>query len=158
MSLLPIFESLERSWLSVAMHAGAWQFPAVEILHIAGSIVVFGSVLIVNLRLLGQVFTDVSVIAISSDLRVWNRIGLVAQFLTGPLLLITEATRFYANTPFRAKIAMLLFAILFQTTVHRRVIASEAHRGRRLVALVAVTSLALWLGVVFSGLSIELFG
>jgi hypothetical protein len=158
MSLLPIFESLERSWLSTAMRAGAWQFPAVEILHIAGSIVVFGSVLIVNLRLLGQVFTDVSVVAVSSDLRAWNRLGLSAQFLTGPLLLITEATRFYANTPFRAKVTLLLLAILFQITIHRRVIASETPPSRGLVALVAGTSLALWLGVVLSGLSIELFG
>ena len=142
----------------MAMHAGAWQFPAVEILHIAGSIIVFGSVLIVNLRLLGQVFTDVSVVAVSSDLRAWNRLGLMAQFLTGPLLLITEATRFYANTPFRAKVALLLLAILFQITVHRRVVASEMPLGRGLVALVAGTSLALWLGVVISGLSIELFG
>jgi hypothetical protein len=158
MSLLPLFEWFEHSLLSAAMRAGAWQFPAVEILHIAGAILIFGSILIVNLRLLGQVFTSVPTVIISDDLRAWNRAGLLAQFVTGPLLLITEATRFYANTPFRAKAALLIVAMIFQATVHRRVIASKPEPNQRKTALVAVVSLTLWLGVIVSGLSIELFG
>ena len=158
MSLLPLFEWFEHSRLSTAMHAGAWQFPAVEILHIAGAVLVFGSILIVNLRLLGQAFSDIPALTISSDLRSWNRAGLMAQFVTGPLLLITEATRFYTNTPFRAKAGLLLLAILFQTTIHKRMIARDGVVSRGLVTTVACASLALWFGVVVSGLSIELFG
>ncbi len=158
MSLLPLFEWFEHTQLSVAMHAGSWQFPAVEILHIAGSILIFGSILIVNLRLLGQIFTHVPTLSISEDLRTWNRAGLFAQFITGSLLLVTEATRFYANNPFRAKAALLIVAIVFQVTVHRRAIRSDADLSRKQTAVVAVISLSLWLGVIISGLSIELFG
>ena len=158
MSLLPLFEWFEHTRLSAAMHAGSWQFPAVEILHIAGAILVFGSILIVNLRLLGQVFTSVPTVSISDDLRAWNRAGLLAQFVTGPLLLITEATRFYSNTPFRAKAVLLIVAIIFQATVHRRTISSNTDLSHMRTAVVAVVSLTLWLGVIVSGLSIELFG
>ncbi len=157
MSLRPWFDWLEHSALSTAVHAGSWQFPASEILHIAGAIVVFGSVLIVNLRLLGRIFTQVPAASVAADLRTWNRVGLVAQFATGLLLLSAEATRFYDNTPFRIKAALLVLALLFQATVHRRTIEdAQGRRGR--AAMAAVVSLALWFGVLIAGMSIELFG
>ena len=158
MTLLSLFDWIEHSSVGEAMHAGAWQFPMVEILHIAGFILAFGSIFIVNIRALGIALTQVPIASVAEDLRKWTRAGLAAQFVTGPLLLTAEATRFYSNTPFRLKAALLVIAIIFQTTIHRRTVLHPEAPTRKATAIVAGVSLALWVGVVVSGLSIVLFG
>ena len=41
--------------LSQFMRSAKWPYPSVEILHIAGLILVFGSMLILNLRIFGRI-------------------------------------------------------------------------------------------------------
>ena len=44
---------LEASQLGWAMRESPWLYPAVEIAHIAGSALLFGSIVVLDLRLLG---------------------------------------------------------------------------------------------------------
>ena len=46
-----IIQVLQTSALAQFMRSSKWQYPSIEILHLAGLILVFGSVLVVNLRI-----------------------------------------------------------------------------------------------------------
>ena len=135
--------------VSVAIRGAAWAFPLLEILHIAGFLVVFGTVLIVDLRLLGVIFRREPGCQISGDLMRWAWPGLVGQVLTGPLLFIANARKFYDSPFFRAKLVLLALAIGFHYTVVRRVNARAKLAGG--------ISLALWAAMILAGFSIELF-
>ena len=144
--------------LSVAIRNASWPFPVLEILHIAGLVLVFGTVLIVDLRLLGRILRSEPGWQVSGDLMRWAWPGFAVQILTGPLLFIANSRKFYDSGFFRTKIVLLALAIAFHFVIVRRVSASvgagvSPWRGR----LAGSVSLALWAAVIVSGLSIELF-
>jgi hypothetical protein len=144
--------------LSVAIRSASWPFPVLEILHIAGLLLIFGTVLIVDLRLLGRVLLREPCWQVSGDLMRWAWPGFALQILTGPLLFIANSRKFYGSGFFRTKIVLLALAIAFHFVVVPRVSASvdadiSPWRGR----LAGGLSLVLWAAVIVSGLSIELF-
>ena len=144
--------------LSIAIRSAPWPFPVLEILHIAGLVLVFGSVLIVDLRLLGVMLRREPGGQVSGDLMRWAWPGFVVQILTGPLLFIANSRKFYDSVFFRSKLALLVLAITFHFVVVRRVSASvDAGVSPGRARLTGGVSLALWAAVIVSGLSIELF-
>ena len=144
--------------LSVAIRSAPWPFPLLEIFHIAGLVLIFGTVLIVDLRLLGKVLRRDPVGQVCGDLMRSAAVGFGVQLLTGPLLFIANSRKFYDSPFFRTKIVLLPFAIVFHFVVIRRVSASvDAGESPRHARLAAGVSLALWAAVIVSGLSIELF-
>ena len=76
--------------VSVAIRGAPWPFPALEILHIVGLILVFGTVLILDLRLLGVLLRREPAWQISADLTRWAWPGFALQLLTGPLLFVIQ--------------------------------------------------------------------
>ncbi|HXA68554.1 MAG TPA: DUF6644 family protein [Bryobacteraceae bacterium] len=144
--------------LSSAIRGAPWPFPVLEILHIAGLVLVFGTVFIVDLRLLGRILRDEPGWQVVDELMLWAWLGFAVQILTGPLLFIANSRKFYESGFFRTKIVLLALAIAFHFVIVRRVSASvdagvSPWRGR----LAGGVSLALWAAVIVSGLSIELF-
>jgi hypothetical protein len=140
--------------VSVAIRGAPWPFPALEILHIVGLILVFGTVLIVDLRLLGVLLRQEPAWQISADLTRWAWPGFALQLLTGPLLFAANSRKFYNSPFFRFKLILLVLAVAFHFTVVRRVSASIDAGVARWAGGV---SLALWAAVILSGVSIELF-
>jgi hypothetical protein len=140
--------------VSMAIRGAPWPFPVLEILHIVGLILVFGTVLIVDLRLLGVILRREPAWQISADLMRWAWPGFALQILTGPLLFVANSRKFYDSPFFRAKLVLLVLAVAFHFTVVRRVSASVDAGVARWAGGV---SLALWAAVILSGVSIELF-
>jgi hypothetical protein len=140
--------------VSVAIRGAPWPFPALEILHIVGLILVFGTVLIVDLRLLGVLLRQEPAWRISADLMRWAWPGFGVQLLTGPLLFVANSRKFYDSPFFRCKLVLLVLAVAFHFTVVRRVSASIDAGVARWAGGV---SLVLWAAVILSGVSIELF-
>jgi hypothetical protein len=144
--------------LSVAIRSAPWPFPLLEIFHIIGLVLVFGAVLIVDLRLLGKILRRAPVCQVWGDLIRWACIGFGIQLLTGPLLFIANARKFYPSAFFRSKLVLLVLAIAFHFVVVRRVSGSvDAGVSPLRARLSGGVSLALWAAVIVSGLSIELF-
>ena len=54
--------------LSQFMRSAKWPYPSVEILHIAGLILVFGSMLILNLRIFGRILRQEPVSQVAAGL------------------------------------------------------------------------------------------
>ena len=152
MSLLPLFQWCEASTIGSAIRTSPWAFAVVESIHLLGLAAIGGAVLVVDLRLLGLGLRRQSVREVARDAQPWLLGSLAVMVTTGAALFLSESTKCYYSTSFRVKMAALALAIAFTFTVRRKVTANDTARSRPVEQkLVAIVSLALWLGVAASG-------
>jgi len=151
------FMDLANSPLGHFMQASRWGFAVAEMVHLLALALLGGSVLVVDLRLLGVILRGESAHLIGRDLGRLTIGSLVVMALSGIAMLSEEAGKCYFSPAFRLKMALLAAALLFHFTLHRRAIA-RAENGRTLLwnRMAAILSLLLWLGVGVSGRAIGL--
>jgi hypothetical protein len=142
---------IESSALHNLMLDTAWVFPASETVHFFGLIVLFGSVGIVDLRLLGMV----RAIPLQSMLAFipLSLIGFCLNAFTGVLFFFADPFRYYPNIAFRLKIVAIVLAgvnaIWFKYAVHRKISQSEELATDAKV--IAGLSLLIWIFVIVAG-------
>jgi hypothetical protein len=127
-------------------------FPTLEVIHIVGFAVLVGTIALVDFRLLNLGMRRQKVAELAQDLAPWTLIGLTMVLLSGPLMFSSDPDMYYLNRSFQVKMVLLLLAIVFQYTIHRKATKSEGQPFRQ--KLVACVSMALWTGVVFGGIFI----
>ena len=157
-SLLPLFQWANNLQVAEGVRRSTWIFPAAETVHIVALAVLFGTVVFVDLQMLGLVRRDTSTSHLEKELRPWTFSSLIVILATGVLLFSSEAMKLYINIPFQLKIVTLLIAIAFNYTIHRKVIGIEPARlGPVWGKFTAAVSIALWLSVGFAGRAIGFF-
>jgi hypothetical protein len=139
------------------MQTSQWAFALVEVVHLLALAALGGSVLFLDLRLLGITLRAESAAAISRDLGRILLVSLVVMIFSGIGLLSEESMKCYYSPAFRWKMALLATAVLFYFTLHRRA-ALRAGTGAASLAqrAIAIVSLLLWLGVGVAGRAIGL--
>jgi hypothetical protein len=143
------------SFFGHGIRDSVWLFPFVEIFHLVALGILGGTVLLVNLRLVGLGFRDEPLARLARDLRPWTLGSLLVMLVSGFLLFSTEAVKMYGNWAFQYKMLFLLAAACFWFTVHRRVTQADEQRITPLWRWVtALVSLALWTGVGLGGRAI----
>ena len=87
-------EWLSTTFLSVFIqkHNG-WMIPAIQSIHIVGITVVMGSVLMIDLRILGWAGTDQTLRQITDRFAPWLTGALYVMLATGLLMVIGEPLR-----------------------------------------------------------------
>ena len=141
--------------LSEFMRSAKWPYPTVEIFHIAGLILVFGSILVLNLRIFGRILRQEPVPEVAAGLSPLTVTGIAAQAVSGPVLFMTSAMKFSESTPFKLKLLLLLVALTYHFGVHRR-FALDPETPAQILRVSAAASMLLWIGVVLAGFAIEL--
>ena len=150
--LLPLFEWSEATAIGQAIRDSLWLFPAVQSVHLLALALIGGSVLIVDLRLLGLGLRRQPVAELARDMQPWLLGSLATMLITGALLFSSEALRCYYSPPFWWKMGFLLAAMAFTFSVRHRVArANESRVGPVWGRLTAIVSLVLWSGVGVSG-------
>lgn len=147
---------LQRTELSVAIQSHSWVVPAVQSVHILSIGAVTISALIITLRLFGKGYGDRSTHEVSRTFlrTIWW--ALPVLLLSGVLMIVAEPARSLENPVFFIKMGLLLVAIA-STLVYQAPLAKNPTfwdvPGRRRVfgRLWTLASLALWIGVTFSG-------
>jgi hypothetical protein len=153
--LLSFCQWCDNSFFGHGVRASAWLFPFVEIFHLLALGVLGGTVLIVNLRLLGIRFRDERVSELAKDVQPWMVGSLVVMLVSGFFLFSSESVKMYGNWAFRAKMASLVLAVIFNFTVYRKVtMADETQISPAWRRLAALVSLVLWAGVGLAGRAI----
>jgi len=117
---------------------------------------VFGTIAIVDLRLLGVASTRLSFRRMASDILKWTWAAFALTAATGALMFITNAGVYYHNFFFRTKMVMLALAginvLVFEFTagqsIHRWDKAPSAPLTGRTTA---VFSLVIWISIIFLG-------
>lgn len=123
-------------------------FPVLECIHIFGFILLAGSIALLDFRLLFSILPGESAAELAQDVMPWNLTGLALALTSGALLFASDPDHYYLNHAFQFKMGVLLAALGFDHTLHKR--AARAGSGRA----AAWTSLALWALVIGGGIFI----
>jgi predicted RND superfamily exporter protein len=154
MSLYPFFQWLAETRLSAAMAASVWAFAVVEMVHLLGLTLLGGSVLLLNLRLLGLRLQRRPAAEVAHDLSPYFLASLGVLVVSGVFLTIDGPLRYYGNAAFRLKMLLLAIAIAFSCALHSRVARSRRVTVKTGERVAAAVSMALWLSVGLSGRAI----
>ena len=147
------------SWpVSRAINESSWIFATVQAFHLVALGFLAGSVLLVDLRLLGSGFSSQPLARVARDARPWLIGSLVAMVLTGLPQFMSLATKEYESVYFRWKMLFLLVALVFTFTLKQHVVyAPEGRFGGMVGKLVALISMGLWTMVAINGRLIGFF-
>lgn len=148
---------LEGSALGQAVRgAGVWSYAVVNLFHIVGVATLFGSILILDLKLLGA-FRAVPLAMISIPTVRLAAAGFALAVLTGVCLLATNATEYASNPFLLLKFGALLVGLVNVLVLHRstawRSRASQVLSRRHPIQLRVggAVSLAAWTTTVVAG-------
>ena len=136
-----------------AMRESLLLYPLVEILHILGLALLLGSIVALDLRLLGAGRT-LDVAALAGYLLPLAVGGFLLAAPTGALLFTTEAATFVGNPAFQAKLALLALAGINAAVLHRgpwRRLHAWGARPPGSARFAAALSIVLWIGVLICG-------
>jgi hypothetical protein len=157
-SLIPLFAWLGHTAVGTTIRSSAVLIALTEIIHLLGLTMLIGTVLMVDMALLGFGIRRHPASRIATELAPWTTGGLVVMLISGPLILSSETLKCYEASFFWIKMAVLLAAIAFHFTVHRRVARLEPPAGRFRAGIVACVSLGLWISVALAGKMIGIYG
>ena len=152
MTLLEFCQWVQFSGPLVAMRSSPWFFPVIATIHLMGLAIIGGAVLLVDLRLLGLGLRHQPAAELMRDAERWLFRGLTVMILTGILLFMCFATKYYYLTFFWVKMAALIVVTGFTVSVRRRVvIAVDGRLNPVWGKVVALVSLSLWTTVALGG-------
>jgi hypothetical protein len=157
--LLSFCQWLETTRLSTALRDSVWVFDITETIHTVGIIFVAGTIMLVDLRLLGLGLKGESISEVVSRIVPRTLWGFGLMFVTGGCLFAAEAVKLYQSPAFRIKLVLLslagLNALIFHLTIYRQAPrwenASVAPARARLAGLL---SLILWICIIAAGRAI----
>lgn len=139
-----------------ALRASRWVYPLVNTAHVLGIVLLVGSIVPLDLRLLG-LWRGVPLQLLARVLQPMAVAGLAVAVTAGLLMFGVSATKYAAMPLFLVKLALIAAAVVNAVLLRRhpdwvlaRVPGITAEPGPRLKAAAAF-SLALWMAVVLCG-------
>ncbi len=131
------------------LNSNEWAFPLTECFHITSFALSIGTIVLVDLRMLGLALKNHTAAQLTKDTGIWTFAGLVIVILSGLLIFSSDPIHYLYNSAFRFKVTMLLLAIIFNYTIHRKVALSGSPGASKAVGAL---SLLMWVSVVYGGL------
>lgn len=159
MSIAALLAAIESWPVSAAlrgeMPGTEWIFPIVETLHVMALTIVFGSIAMLDLRLLGVASRLSPVSRLSNEVLPWTWTAWATAATFGTLMFMAKAATYAGNTQFRLKfICMGLAAVnmlIFHLGAYRQVARWDTGEPPVSAKVAGAASLSLWIGVVFFG-------
>ena len=155
--LLPFFQWCDSTAVGQAIRDSRVLFPIIESVHLLALTVLLGTILVLNLRLLGLGLRRQPLPLVARSLAPLTFWSLIAMLATGSLLFCSEALKCYDSPPFLVKMVALFLAIVFHWTVFRQGVKSSTEPGRVRRIATAMLSLILWFGVATAGRAIGFY-
>ncbi len=134
-----------------ALNNTEWAFPLAECIHIGGFAIGVGTIALVDFRMLNLGLRQVTAARILRYTELWTLIALVFVLFSGLALFFSQVDIYLVNLIFPLKMYVLLAALIYNFTVHRKVAIME-NPPPALSKVVAIVSLLLWVLVVFGGI------
>lgn len=156
MTIAGILSALESTGLAVRIRESLYLFPVLESFHALGLTLVFGTIAVIDLRLLGLASTRRPFSVLASDILKWTWMAFGLTVLTGALMFITNASVYFHNVLFQTKMALIALSgvnmQVFEFTARRSVQtwdrdAAAPTSGK----MVATASLIFWMSVIVLG-------
>jgi len=156
MDFMAIAQGIEASGLATAIRDSLYAGPIINVFHVIGVVLVFGTISIVDLRLLGFPGNTRSLSIITHDLLKWTWIGFAIAVVSGVLMFSANATTFYINNEFRLKLVALALAGI-NMLIYELITARNGSMWDKDVdpptaaKLAGALSLIFWISVIFLG-------
>jgi hypothetical protein len=137
----------------------AWAWKTLETIHFMGLCLLFGVVLVVNLRLLGMMA--------SAPLRGFHRLlpwgvwGFVANSVTGLMFFVGQAFQYIENPAFHLKMLCILLAgadVLYLTWNDEVWEMGPGDHAPATLKFLAASQIFLWVGVIYFGRMLPYIG
>lgn len=146
--------AVEASALGRAMREWMWLYPSVEIVHIIGIGLLFGSVAVLDLRLLGF-SRNVSVVKFAAHVLPWTAASFALIVPSGFMMFTAHAGDFISSNVFLVKMALIfaagLNAALFHVGTFRGAAAWDTGKPPAAARAAGAASLLLWISVIACG-------
>jgi hypothetical protein len=147
--------ALEGSALGEAMRQWLWLYPGVETVHLVGIGLLFGSIAVVDLRLLGF-SRSISVKRLAAHTLPWTAASFLLIVPSGLLMFTAHAADFISSPVFLVKMSLIFAAGVNAALFHVGVFRSAARwdveaRPPGTARAAAAASLGLWIAVIACG-------
>jgi uncharacterized membrane protein len=109
-SITAFLETLQSSSWAVFIHKTPWAFTTVQVVHFFAVSLVLGTIVIVDLRLLGFASTKRPFAELSRPVLPFTWAAFVLAVMTGLLLFISQATDYFVNPAFWIKMSLIVLA------------------------------------------------
>jgi len=157
--MLDFAEWLQATSVSVTIQSVGWVIPFLQSVHILMIGVVFVSILMISLRILGRMLMDEPFGRVWSRFAPWMWSGLVVMTLTGVLLVLGEPVRELMSLSFWIKMALLAVGIASVVVFGRSLEPAALTAGygpefSTATKSVAIAEVVLWLAIIFLGRAI----
>lgn len=136
--------------------SGVWTYGVVNLIHILGVAMLFGAILVLDLRLLG-LWQQMKLASVSRPLVTVAATGLALAIVSGIPMLTTKAVDYIGNPFLFIKFPAIAFALVNVWLVHRsrawraQGVRELLPRERLRLAGGAAASLVLWLTAIVAG-------
>jgi hypothetical protein len=146
--------ALEASALGEGLRESQYAYPLVNAAHIMALAAVFGSILALDLRLIG-LWQAVPIAPLARVLPRISAVGLALAIITGFALFSVQPFDYLANPVFPIKLALIAFAAANALLLHRtpgwRQVLDGARMAPPRVRIAAMLSLLGWTGAILAG-------
>lgn len=147
MSTPTVLDALNQWAPIVWLKTNAYAYPALESMHLIAIAMVFGTLWIVDLRLLG-VIRAMDARLLARTLLPWTLAGFALALLTGLTLFMSRIDDFISNPAFIIKMGLLMVSGANAAVLHARGpldVTSVVTRFQ------AAMSIAIWIAIIFCG-------
>jgi hypothetical protein len=147
---------IENGAIGTAIRESSWAFPTIETCHVIAIVTVVGTIMILDLRLLGLASRQRAVTEVMSEVLPWTWWSFLIAAISGSLLFTSKALEYYNDGPFRAKMLLLIFAGInmgiFERITKKGIVNWDREESTPWSAKIAGgMSLVLWVAIVACG-------
>jgi hypothetical protein len=139
------FEWIEHSAAGELLRSSRVLFPIVEIVHLIGLALFVGTLLLIDMGLLGWAMRRQPIYQVAAELAPWTWSGYAVLMLTGPFMFTAQAAKWHDNPVFWIKMLLLVIATVFQLSVRRQITSESLSLRPSTAKLIGAVSLTLWI-------------
>lgn len=133
----------------------AWLYASIAVAHYFTLLVLVGTSVFVDLRVLGLAATRKPIAQVGEQIYPWMWGAFCLAIVSGFLMFTTDAGDYLPDTVFRVKMATILLAVIFTIVVQRGVAQwAQLPSIPASAKVLASISLLLWIGSILAGVEI----
>lgn len=129
----------------------SWFIPAVQSIHIIAIAMIVGSVLMLNLRVLGLAGMDQTLRQTTDRFGPWLKTALLVLAVSGGALIVGEPVRELVTFSFWAKMILVVLGAAIAAYLHVQMRRAESAGGSSSVRALAILALIVWICVIVLG-------
>ena len=145
-----IWSALQTTDLAVWLNFSRWAYATVATVHVLAISVLIGSILTLDLRLIGFA-KSIDLIRLAGLVVPVAGIALCCAIISGSLLFIGRASEYASFGTFQIKVTLIACALAMTLVAHYRYGARFERANERQCFRIGIVSLLLWLGIAIAG-------